>query len=208
MTRGIRTGVWGGAIALAILFAPLAIAEDGDWLVRTRLIFIEPDDDASGVLGTQNAEVESDVTIEVDATYFFTDRFAVEGILATASQEVTRDAAGGGSESLGSVMHAPATFTAQFHFNTDGKWKPYLGAGINYTIFYEETGALDGLDLDSGSFGPAGQVGVDRKIGENKLFNFDLKYVEIETDVDAGGTSLGTVEVNPLIVGVGFGFRL
>ncbi|ANM32283.1 hypothetical protein ABI59_15345 [Acidobacteria bacterium Mor1] len=193
-------------LAFSIL-APVVSADAGDWVVRTRLIFIEPDDGATGVLETDlNAGVESDVTVEFDATYFFTDRFAIEGILATASQEVVVND-GSGETSLGSVLHAPATFLAQYHFGGDGKFHPYVGLGINYTIFYDESGDLTTLDLDSGSFGPAAQFGVDVDLSENKVFNFDLKYAEIETDVASMGTNLGTVEVNPLIVGFGFGFR-
>lgn len=198
-------------IALAVTGVPGAMAGDDNWLVRTRLIFIDPNDGADGVLESVGAEVDSDATIEVDASYFFTPNWSVEGILATAAQEVTADL-GAGRISLGSVYHAPATVLGQYHFNTDGTFSPYIGAGLNYTIFYSESGALADLDLDAGSFGMAVQAGIDCEIGEGKVFNFDVKYVEIEADVaDPNsvlvGGSLGTVEVNPLIVGVGFGFR-
>jgi outer membrane protein len=193
-----------------------ALADAGDWVVRSRLIFIEPDDSADGTLGDPSIDtgVESDVTVEVDGTYFVTDRFAIEGILATAAQEVTLF---GGDVSLGSVYHAPATFLAQYHFLPDGKTRPYVGAGINYTIFYDESGELAGngdagllassYDLDSGSFGLAGQVGVDFMVGQNTSINLDLKYIQIETDVTADGADIGTVEVNPWIFGIGFGYH-
>jgi len=70
-----------------------------------------------------------------------------------------------------------------------------------------ESGDLETLNLDSGSLGLAAQAGFDRSIGEDKVFNVDLKYIMIETDVDDMGTPLGTVEVNPLVIGFGFGFR-
>ena len=75
------------------------------------------------------------------------------------------------------------------------------------TIFYDESGALSTLGLDSGSFGLAGQVGADFMIGEDKLFNFDIKYINIDIDVDAAGVSQGTVDINPLVIGAGFGIR-
>ena len=195
-----------GVLVMALVLSPIGVAGEGDWLVRVRLLVIAPNDDADGTLGTLNAKVESDVTVEVDASYFFNKRFAIEGILATAAQEITIDP-GMGELSLGSVHHAPATFLAQYHFKPEGKTRPYLGAGVNYTIFYSETGDLATLNFDSGSLGLAAQAGLDRQIGENKVFNVDLKYIMIETDVDDAGTPLGTVEVNPLVVGFGFGFR-
>jgi outer membrane protein len=198
--RAVSKGIVFVLLAVALACIP-AMAAEGDWLVRTRLIFIEPNDDADGALA--GAEVENDVTVEVDASYFFTDNCAIEGILATAAQEVTA-----GGESLGSVYHAPATFLGQWHFAPEGKARPYFGLGLNYTIFYSESGQLADLDLDSGSFGLAGQFGIDFGIGEDKVFNVDLKYINIENDVSAAdGTSLGTVEVNPLVIGFGFGMR-
>ncbi|MDH3628994.1 MAG: outer membrane beta-barrel protein [Acidobacteriota bacterium] len=206
--------VWIGlcvVLVIALTGVPNAMAEDDNWLLRTRLLFIAPNDDADGVLESVSTEVDADVTIEVDASYFFTPNWSVEAILATAAQEVTADL-GGGRVSLGSVYHAPATVLGQYHFNTDGKYSPYVGAGLNYTIFYSESGTLADLDLDSGSFGLAAQAGIDCTIGEGKVFNFDVKYINIEADVSDPDTvlvggSLGMVEVNPLVVGVGFGFR-
>jgi outer membrane protein len=187
---------------------PTAWAEEGKWQARSRLIFIEPNDDADGALGMLKTEVDSDFTVEVDGTYFVTPRFGIEGILATAAQEVTIDD-GSGRVSLGSVYHAPATFLAQYHFRPEEKTRPYAGAGINYTIFYSESGALADLDLDSASFGLAGQLGVDFMLGEKLLFNIDVKYIEIDLDVDdpSSGTALGAVDVHPLVVGAGLGVR-
>ena len=203
-SRVIRCAV---LLVLFSAFLPsVALAEAGDWMVRARLIYIAPNDDASGTLSTLAAEVESDLTVEVDVTRFITNKFAIEAILATAAQEITNDP-GTGRESLGSVYHAPATVLAQYHFNSKNRFVPYLGAGLNYTIFYSESGGLADLDLDSGSFGLAAQAGFDVKIGEDKVFNFDLKHINIESDVSSGMTDLGTVEVNPLVVGVGFGVR-
>jgi outer membrane protein len=196
MSTTAKTIAWIGMFALAFSAAQVSLAADGDWLVRTRLIYIAPNDDADDTLGAVSTEVESDLTVEVDATYFFNDRFAVEGILATAAQEVTADL--GGRTSLGSVYHAPATVLGQLHFGGEGKFRPYIGLGLNYTIFYSESGTLADLDLDSGSFGLAGQVGIDCAIGDDKVFNFDVKYIEISADVDDPdgilvGGSLGTV---------------
>jgi outer membrane protein len=194
-------------LALAMTVGTVASAEDENWLVRTRLIYISPNDSADGPVGEAlDAQVESDFTVEVDLSYFFNDRFAIEGILATAAQEVTIGGFGD-RVSLGSVYHAPATFLAQYHFGTEGAFKPYIGLGVNFTIFYSESGDLTQLDLDSNSIGLAGQIGFDRAIGDRGVFNVDLKYIQIETDVGAGGDSLGSIAVDPLVLGVGFGFR-
>lgn len=190
------------------------MAEEGDWLVRMRLLLIEPDAEADGTLGDLQVDVEPDITVEVDATYFITNSFAIEGILATASQEVvypvtstTFGAPVGSEVSLGSITHAPATFLAQYHFKPDGKIRPYIGAGLNITLFYGESGTLQDLETDSSSVGPAVQVGSDFMITDTISFNLDLKYIQIENEVLSGGVSLGTVDINPYVLGFGLGAR-
>jgi outer membrane protein len=167
-------------------------------MLRVRAIYISPDDGATGEL--EGLEVKSNEAIEVDITKFFTDHLALEVIAATSSQEVTSP-----EGSLGSVHHLPPTATFQYHFGSEGKVQPYVGAGINYTIFYDQTGILEGLDIDN-SFGLAGQVGVDIPV-KTGAFNVDLKYVNIDTEVKAGGETLGDLDINPWILGFGFGYR-
>lgn len=188
-------------VAAALVLVPgIALAGgDGDHMIRVRAIAIEPD--GAGTDGLTGADVEGNFTIEVDFTWFLGDNWAIEAIAAMSSQEVT---IGGGS--LGSVHHLPPTVTAQYHFAPEGKVRPYVGLGVNYTLFYSETGALSTLDLDN-SFGFAGQLGMDFAMGETMSFNVDLKYINIEADVSSGGIPIGTVEINPWVLGFGFGHR-
>jgi outer membrane protein len=185
---------------LAAISAGAARADDdGNWMVRVRAIHISPND--GGTSDLTGAEVKGNSTIEVDFTRFLTDNLALEAIAATSSQEILIE---GGS--LGSVHHLPPTVTLQYHFKPDGDVRPYLGLGVNYTMFYGETGVISSLDVDD-SFGFAGQFGIDFAVGDKGAFNIDLKYINIETEVSAEGTVLGDIEVNPWVLGVGFGHR-
>jgi outer membrane protein len=184
--------LWGGNAARA--------AEDGNWQVRARLIDVAPD--AKGTDALIDVDVEDDLTVEVDFTRYLTDHLELELIVATASQEVKI-----GDTSLGSVNHLPPTLTLQWHFmNREATFQPYVGAGANATFFYRKCGLLDELDLDS-SFGFAAQVGADIKLSDKALLNFDLKYIDISTDVESDGDKLGTIDINPWVFGVGLGCR-
>jgi outer membrane protein len=155
---------------------------------------------------------------ELDITYMVTDNIGVELIAATAPHDIEGT---GGISSLDKVAEAwllPPTLLAQWHFMPDQKIRPYIGAGINYTIMYAEDAdssletALGGstdVSLDN-SFGWAVQAGVDIELDERWFVNVDVKYVAISSDVTltTGSTKrTADVDINPIIVGVGIGYR-
>lgn len=186
------------AVILAALIPSLTAAQDeGRWLVRGRGIVVAPD--ASSKPG--GLDVKADATIEIDITRYLSPLLSLELVLATASQEVTA-----GSNSLGSVNHLPPTLLLQFHPVRKGPVRPYLGAGGNLTIFYARSGGLEALDLST-SLGWAIQGGVDFPLGRRSVFNLDLKYVSIQTDVESGGSKLYELEINPWVIGAGLGYR-
>lgn len=184
------------AAALIVALPAAAIADD-NWMMRARAINIAPDV-SSSVAGL---DVSSEWVPEVDFTYFLTPNIGMELILATARHEVTLNGA-----SLGKVNHLPPTLTLQYHFMPSGMVKPYVGAGLNYTRFYN-VDLAPGLTLDSNSFGGALQAGVDIKITENGYINLDVKKIWIGTEVQANGAKLTDLDIDPVVWGIGYGFR-
>lgn len=200
MTKRTKTLAVVSVLVLAAMAGGVAQADDqGNWLVRVRALYLSPD--AEGTDALTEADVKGDGTIEVDFSRFLTDHLALELIAATSAHEITL-----GGASLGSVHVLPPTLTFQYHFIPDGTVRPYLGAGVNFTVFYDKTGLLDDMEVDD-SFGFAGQLGADFAVGKVGLFNIDVKYINIETTVAAGGSTLGDLKVNPWVIGVGFGHR-
>ena len=186
--------------ALCALTSGAAFAQqaEGPWMVRARVVHLDSANKDSTPLGLS----VNDKTIpEVDITYFFNQNVAAELIL-TVPQKHTLSAAG---TAIGSLKHLPPSLLVQYHFNASG-FKPYVGAGVNYTRF-SSVRLPAGVDIDRNSFGPALQVGVDIPLAKNLYLNFDVKKVFIKTDVSAGGAKLGTFKVDPLLVGVGLGWR-
>lgn len=186
--------------ALCALMSGAAFAQqtEGPWMVRARAVNLQSaNGDTTGLgLSTNNKWLP-----EVDFTYFFNKNIAAELIL-TVPQSQTLYSKG---TAIGSFKHLPPTLTLQYHFDAPG-FKPYVGAGINYTRL-SSIKLPAGVSADSSSFGPALQVGVDIPVGKNMYVNFDVKKVYIRTDVSAAGSKLGTFKVDPLLVGVGLGWR-
>ncbi|HUW29889.1 MAG TPA: OmpW family outer membrane protein [Sulfuriferula sp.] len=190
-------------IALILAFAAasathFAQAADGNWMARIRAINIDPSAHSSPLAGV---DVNSQVVPELDFTYFISKNIATELILGTARHEVALNGA-----SLGKVSLLPPTLTLQWHFSPDSKIRPYVGAGVNYTRFYNV--GLAGLDVDRNSYGGALQAGVDIAVSDNGYINLDVKKVYISTKVKTtAGAYVTDLDINPVIIGVGYGWR-
>jgi len=225
----------GLAAATAFVSTAPAFAEPGDWMVRGRVIGVLPDEGADlSVGGTALAgsvDIDDQYVPELDITYFFTDRIAAELILGVTPHDVTAtnvtvpgvltDA----QIDLGDVWLLPPTLTLQYHFDTGSAFKPYVGAGVNATFFFneDEGPVADGIEYDP-TIGFALQAGFDYDLDGvpgGWAFNADVKKVWIEPDVEVNltsalGAALGgapsvkvnaDVEINPVIAGLGFGYR-
>jgi outer membrane protein len=176
-----------------------------DWIVRSRLTLVAPDASSNNVAGVGTLDVDNNITLGLDITRFFTPNLAAEIILGTTTHEVVASVAG----SIGSVSVLPPTLVLQYHFSPNANFRPYAGIGINYTIFYNKTGnTLSTLDLDD-SFGFAAQVGADWMLTNRASINFDVKYVNIETEVsnNTTGAKLFDLDINPWVIGLGVGYR-
>jgi outer membrane protein len=140
---------------------------------------------------------------EVDITYFFNKNLAAELVL-TVPQKQTVSSNG---VSIGTFKHLPPTLTLQYHFDGSPDYKPYVGAGINYTDISKVDLSAANARLDSHSWGTAIQIGVDFPIDKNLSFNIDLKKVNIKTNVYVGAADHGVLKLNPTLMGVGLGYR-
>ena len=210
--------------AVLMVTGETAMAAQGDWLVRLRGIVVAPTEDASGItpdLTAGSVEVDNAIVPELDFTYFLTDNIAAELILATSPHDISGTGAIEGLGEIADTMVLPPTLTLQYHFMPDGAFSPYVGVGVNYTIFYSEdpkdslVGVLGETDVSlDDSVGVAFQAGVDIPINDRWFLNADVKYIQIDTEatltsVNEGVTTVREVEVDldPIVAGVGVGFR-
>ena len=198
------------ALSLAGLFlgvANSAMAQDNDpWLVRFRAVNISTENSSDPVGGSGASDritVQNKTIPEVDISYFFTPNIAAELILTyPQTHDVYLDGA-----KVGSFKELPPTLLAQYHFLPQNAIDPYVGAGINYTRI-SDVNILNGAgNLESHSFGGALQAGVDFKIDKAWSINLDVKKVWIGSDVYAGGAKISSVQINPILIGVGVGYR-
>ena len=217
---------WAGMLVL-LCGCTSVMAEQGDWFVRARGIVIYPNDD-SGLISLDGSSVpntgvnvDTNVVPELDVTYMFLRNWGVELIAGTSIHTVNSEGTGlklPKGYDLFDTWVLPPTVTLQYHFLPDGKIRPYLGVGANYTKFFaaNATSALEsrlggpvGVNLDS-SWGWAVQGGVDISLKDNWFINLDLKYIDMSTTAylktPVGNLSVD-VDVDPFVFGAGVGYR-
>ncbi len=196
-------------LAVAVLCAmtsgaAFAQQAESPWLVRVRALHLDSANKDSTGLGLS---VNNKTIPEVDITYFFNKNVAAELVLTVPQKHDVRS----NGTNIGSLKHLPPSLLLQYHFDAPG-FKPYVGAGVNYTRFSSvrfdpAVAAALNPSIDKNSFGAALQIGVDIPLTKNLSLNFDVKKVYIKTDVFSGGTKVGTFKVDPVLAGVGLGWR-
>jgi outer membrane protein len=211
-----RNGLKAAVIASCLLGMGLAMSQAraagddemsgihaGDVLVRLRAISIIPNVSTSNTLSALNVGVNNAIVPELDLTYMIRDYLGVELILGTSRHQLTSSLG-----NLGGVNVLPPTLL-QYHFNHQGRIRPYLGAGVNYTYFYNNGLNVGGqpISITNHSFGPALQAGVDVQVTKSLFVNADIKKIWMRTDASLGGAALGRLDIDPVVVGLGVGMR-
>lgn len=204
-----------GQVAYAADMTPLAdapiAAAQSSWQVRLRTLGVisNNEGEVDGIAGSDLSYSDT-VIPELDITYYFTDNIAAELILGTTYANVWGEGSITGLGKIGRTWILPPTLTLQYHFTDFGAFKPYVGAGLNYTIFYNEEGAnADDLDIDN-AFGVAVQAGFDYMIDQHWGVNFDVKKIFLEPDFTAtvGGADVdGKAKLDPWLIGAGVTYR-
>ncbi|WP_374448585.1 OmpW family protein [Stella sp.] len=224
MTKA-RAGLCAGVSAMAMMAAALAVTAtlpaggalaaepakaQSPWMIRGRALAVVPQE--SGKIDQvpgSDVRIDNSVVPELDITYFFTPNIAAELILGVTPHNIKGSGSLAGID-VGKAWLLPPTLTLQYHFTDFGRFKPYVGAGINYTVFFNEKaagGVVNKLDIED-SFGAALQVGVDYMIDDHWGVNFDVKKLFLRPDVKLNGGALtGKVDIDPWLIGVGVTYR-
>jgi len=192
------------ALAACGVSAVQAQQAEGPWMVRARAVHLDMANKDSTGLGLT---VNNKTIPEVDVSYFFTPNIAAELILTVPQKQTVHSSVVAGGSDLGTFKHLPPTLLMQYHFTGLNGYKPYVGAGINYTDISKVNLLSGSATLDGHSWGGALQAGVDIPLDKNWSVNFDVKKVYLKTDVYVEGANQGTLKLDPVLVGVGLGYR-
>ena len=201
------------AMAAVASLAPIAAhaqAEENPWMVRVRAVDLLFQNGQTSSVADLNVKAKNQVIPEFDVSYFFTKNIAAELVLTWPQQ--VNITAGSGNTNVGKISALPPSLLAQYHFTDLGAFKPYVGLGVNYTIFGNRQNfpALgNSVQVDQNSVGVVGQIGADYMFDKNWGLNLDVKYATMSTNVTTvqGGTNLGKLTLNPWMPAVGVTYK-
>ena len=190
--------------------------DEGPWEVRLRVLYLEPanksDAYAPLAIPSDAIHINGKALPDVDIEYFFAPNWSSELVLTyPQSQTVTvEQSALGGPTAIGTFKHLPPTLTLKYNFLPEGTFRPYLGVGINLTFISDvnlNVPTVGPLTLNSTSVGPAAQAGFDALLAPHWFFNADVKWAQIRSDVDFNGSRISQARIDPMLYGIGIGYR-
>ncbi|AUR02994.1 OmpW family protein [Phaeobacter sp. HS012] len=187
--------------ALAALAGPALAQSQGDWTLGVGIANVNPKSDNGTVAGAA-ATIGDDTALTFTAEYFIRDNIGIELLAASPFEH---DISLNGAYTA-TTKHLPPTLSVNYHFPTQTKFKPFVGVGINYTTFFEESSPAGVISLDD-SVGLALNLGADWQISDRGALRVNVRYMDIETDVTLNGTKIGTAEIDPVTVGFGYVHR-
>lgn len=191
-------------VALTMVALPAQAYEKGDWLLRVGAGMVDPKSDNGDVVS-----VDSGSALIFNGSYFFTPNLAFEVLAATPFSHDVHDPTG--ATKLAETKHLPPTFSLNYHFDTQGPFHPYVGAGLNYTLFFDEetSSALPNTSLSlDGSFGLAVQAGADFDLSDKMFLNVAVRWIDIDTEASIPEVPLNfDVEIDPMVYSIAVGWK-
>jgi outer membrane protein len=216
------------ATLMACSLGQTAKADDtqSPWQVRVRALAVLPASSGSTVnvqgvpaLSSPNSglSIGNSIVPELDISYYFTPNVAAELILGVTPHNITGTGALA-NLNIGRAWLLPPTLLAQYHFTDFGAFKPYIGIGVNYTIFFSQstgytpTNGLGVTNLSiNNTVGGAFQVGFDYMFDKHWGVNFDVKKYLLRPTYNATVNNTipvtGTAAIDPWIIGAGVTYR-
>ncbi len=205
-TKMLKTAL-AAALASGLMTGVAEAYQAGDWLVRAGVWGIYPKSDNLNLGPNTDINVDDSYSLGFNITYMATPNIGIELL---GAWPFSHDISLSGVGTIGDTKQLPPTISVQYHFLPDSNFRPYVGLGLNYTFFFDESteGALSGSDLKlDDSWGLAAQVGMDFDVAPNWFLNVDVRYIDIDTKAKLDGVSIGTVEIDPWVVGFNVGTR-
>jgi outer membrane protein len=204
-------------VVMVVVSASTVLAQTPGSRYGVRVSWVNAGATSEELGGTGGAlKLHSGYGFELDATLAFSDRFGVELSTGASAHRLCVSGGDWGDIDAGRVWLVPLTAIAQYHIPVYGEWDPYLGIGFSWVApFYKVSSDLsdagvERLDLEGG-VGVAVQLGVNYQMDHRWYVNIDLRYLGTSLDArvrtEEEDFPTVTLDIKPLVVSLGFGYK-
>ena len=203
------------AVALLLSVSAPAAAEDSKWHLRLFGTYVDADIDEIDSDGDTSATGDSAAGLGVSLEYRFSRRIGVElgALTATPDLSILQTEDGGVLAVSDGLRTTPIYAALNLHLTPDRRFDFYVGpliAQVSYDdlVFNIEPGLVARLESDTDfAFGLG--LGFDTALGKSSwTFGASAKYLDSTFDTRvAGDTERIEIDVDPLILSAGVGYR-
>ena len=174
----------------------------------------QTDGGVTGIGVPPGADAESGDATTLLLTYerLITPQIGIElvlGIPPKIKARATGTVAFLGDDVLSAQNVSPTVF-AVYHFGESGSmWRPYLGAGINFTRFVSIKSKLAPSVTMSDSIGWAVEAGVDYALSSQWGLFGSVAALQVKSKIVASGVTVlqTTIDFRPIVYSVGVAYR-
>ena len=220
------------SLLAAVALGALPVVAQADWIVRAGGAWSEPDSDFSiparttpPLTSAANLSIDNDgPALYGDITWLFGENLGVEFWINSPWNSGVFLRSATGKRGIGEIEYMSPMVNLQWHFLPNGRFRPYVGAGIAYNMVSGEKPA--GISIDDEATWTAGG-GVDIGQPDRGWFvNLFIKYIDAQPDASvtfSGGPGVAppifpplptnrftvenSFEINPWVYGIGFGYK-
>jgi outer membrane protein len=206
---------WVGTAALlcgAAAALPAAAGDsNGNFQVKLGVTGLVFDDETTSTTpaGLGQGEVNDTVIPTLMLTYFLDKNWAIELFCCFAQLNVHGESGAlAGLGKLASTWVFPPMLTAQYHFDGMGAFKPYVGAGVQWIHYFDESSNRAGTTVDfDDSWGFVLQAGTDVDLGQGWSLGFDAKKVWEDTKLTYSDGVVAKHDLDPWVLTANLGYR-
>lgn len=209
--------------AIALLAVP-AMAQDRSIDVSVFASWVDPSGentfevDDTGDFPSLETEFDSEIGFGASVNVFWGGSLSTEFAATIVEPELGANFNDPGLTPLfaAGLEMMPITAVLQWHFNPNGRFDPYIGAGVGYVLFDQiDDEDLEEIDVDEIDFeddyGFVANLGANVGFTDNFGLYLDAKYIGVQTEatvvIPGEDDEAFEVDVDPIMFSAGVTFR-
>jgi len=197
--------IHGFVCALFILLTTSVIAcaeEQGPLAAGTRFVFLSPTATFDTRLGSNSSTFDDDFKPDIYFEFYPLKNLAIEYSFMVSEHGFSY---GSPYQVIGSTFLLTQSASGKLYLSQGSTISPYVGGGMNIVMPFSTSSSADSFSIDN-HVGWMVQGGVDFRMSKNSWFNFDYRFMDMNTQAHINGNSY-RFDISPHVYAFGIKYR-